>query len=172
MNTHNLSPQNCERLSALADSELLREELATLLQAFEQDPKATESWNTYHVIGEVLRSPGSTVPLTDFSFMARFNQQLAKEPDIGIAPLALVSCAGDGSSHAATPVVGEYRIPASNDGNFRWKLLAGFACAMTVSAIAWTMNGSTVAGTLRCDPAPACPGSGASQAWSKRRWES
>lgn len=144
MNTHNLLPQNRELLSALADSELLRDEFTTLLQVCEQDPKATESWNTYHVIGEVLRSPGGTAQLTDFVFMARLNQQLAKEPAVETGPWVLVPQSGADSSCASPVVAGGHRAPAANDGSFRWKLVAGFACAAAVSAIAWNVNGLTV----------------------------
>ena len=141
MNTPKLLPQNCELLSALADGELMREELPALVRACEEDPKASGSWNTYQVIGEVLRSPGSTVQLTDFAFLARLNQQLANEPSFGTGSGASMPHSGAGS--IATPIVavGERRGPASNDGNFRWKMVAGFACAAAVSAIAWTVNG-------------------------------
>ena len=140
MNTHNLLPQHCELLSALADSELVREEFATLFQACGQDSKATDSWNTYHLIGEVLRSPGSAAQLTDFAFLARLNQQLAKEPTFSTGPRVLALHSGVDSSHASPVAVGGHGAPASNDGSFRWKLVAGFACAAAVSAIAWNVN--------------------------------
>lgn len=131
MNTDKLHPQNGELLSALSDSELKPEEFAALSHAYKKDSAASGSWDAYHVIGKALRSPGSTVQLTDFAFLARLNQQLAKEPSFGTG------------LWASTPIVaaGERRGPASNDGNFRWKMVAGFACAAAVSAIAWSVNG-------------------------------
>ena len=40
-----------------------------------------------------------------------------------------------------TTAAGMRRAPASNDGNFRWKMVAGFACAAAISAIAWNVSG-------------------------------
>lgn len=141
MTTHKLLPQNSERLSALADGELMQEEFPALFQACEQDPGASGSWNAYHVIGEVLRSPGSTVQSTDFAFVARLNQQLAKELSFGTGPRVSAPHSGVDSIQTLSKVVGEHRGPASNDGNFRWKMVAGFACVAAVSAIAWSVNG-------------------------------
>ena len=144
MTTHKLLPQNSERLSALTDGELMREEFPALFQACEQNPGVSGSWNTYHVIGEVLRSPGSTVQATDFAFLARLNQQLAKEPSFGTGPRVSAPHSGVDSIQTLSKVVGEHRGPASNDGNFRWKMVSGFACVAAVSAIAWSMNGLMV----------------------------
>lgn len=141
MNIPTLPPQNCELLSALADGELMQEDLSTLCQACDQDPTLPDSWNTYHVIGEVLRSPGSTVQFTDFAFVARLNQQLAKEPSSGTGPQMSATDSGVASIRIAVSAVNQHRGPASNDSNFRWKMVAGFACVAAVSAIAWSVNG-------------------------------
>ena len=140
MNTHKVLSQNCECLSALADGELAQEEFPALLQACGRDPTASGSWSTYHVIGELLRSPGNTVQLTDFAFLARLKQELAKEPSFGKDSQVPVSHSGVNSVFTSAMVVGERRGPASNDGSFRWKVVAGFACAAAVSAIAWNVN--------------------------------
>ena len=140
MNTDKLLPQNCERLSALADGELGQEEFAALLQACERDPTASGSWSTYHVIGELLRSPGNTVQLADFAFLARLKEELAKEPPFGMDSKVPLPHPGVNSVFTSAMAVGERRGPASNDGNFRWKVVAGFACAAAVSAIAWNVN--------------------------------
>ena len=141
MNTSKSSPQNSEFLSALVDGELMREEFPTLLQACIQDPAASGSWNTYHVIGEVLRSPGSTVRSTDFAFLARLNQQLAKEPSYVAGPRVPTFDAGVVSIRTPISVANEPRGVAANEGIFRWKMLAGLACAAAVTAVAWSVNG-------------------------------
>ena len=140
MSTHKLSPQSAELLSALADGELMREEVPALFQACEQDPGASGSWGTYHVIGEALRSPGRAVPLTDFAFLARLNQQLAKEASFATGPRVSTSGSGADSSRTSTMAAGKQRGPAANDGNLRWKLVAGFACAASVAAIVWSVS--------------------------------
>jgi sigma-E factor negative regulatory protein RseA len=133
MQTPELSPQNCELLSALADGELQHQEWAALLQACDHDPAAFGHWNAYHVIGEALRCPGVAVELTDASFLTRLNRQLAKQSSVR-PELQTVT---------PTPVsvpVGDRRKPASNDSHFRWKMGAGFACAAAVGAVAWNAS--------------------------------
>jgi sigma-E factor negative regulatory protein RseA len=141
MNTHKLSLQNGEFLSALADGELRREELPALFDACEDDVTASERWNAYHRIGEALRSPGSTVQSADFAFLARLNQQLMNEPSFGTVPQ--VSTPHSSLDSTPIPIVnaGERRGPAANESTFRWKMVAGFACAVAVSAMAWSVNG-------------------------------
>lgn len=155
MNTPELSPQkpqNGELLSALADGELMLEEVFALFQTCGQNPAASDSWNTYHAIGEVLRSPGSPVQLTDLAFVARLNQQLAKEPSFASGPQTSISTStitftstpnsGVVPMPVATTLAGERTGAASNDGHFRWKMLAGFACVAAVCAITWSVSGS------------------------------
>ena len=83
MKTPELSPENCELLSALADGELQQQEWPALLQACVHDPAASGHWNSYHLIGEALRCPGGAVQLIDASFLTRLNLQLAKQPHAG-----------------------------------------------------------------------------------------
>ena len=144
MNTHKLSPQNCENLSALADGELAQGEFQLLLQICEQDPRAYDCWDTYHALGELLRSPSSKVQLSDPVFLARLNQQLAKEPSFETRSLIPASDGGVGDTNLPRKVVGEHRESASNDAYFGWKAVAGFACIAVTSAIAWNINGLTL----------------------------
>ena len=139
MTTDKLSPQNLELLSALTDGELTREELPNLFEIF-GDPAAAGIWNTYHVVGEVLRSPGSAVQLTDLAFLDRLTQQLLKEPSFGTGSRMPAPVSGAGSRPIAVLAVDGPRGPASNDGNFRWKVVAGFACVTAVSTIAWGVS--------------------------------
>lgn len=138
MSNHQLLTPKPEGLSALADGELTPRELLALFQAGEQDPAAFGHWDSYHVIGEALRSPGRTVELADPAFLARLNLQLAKEPSLvtgSRVPLHEVS-----DSHVLPAVVGGHVAPASNDSAFRWKLVTGFACAAAVFSIAWNVS--------------------------------
>lgn len=125
MNTTKSQLTTCERLSALADGELDREELLLLLEACKTEDIAAGSWSTYHVIGDVLRSPSLAAGKPSSSFLLRLNQRLDVErarpvAETDVAQSALV-----------------YRDPAANDGIFRWKLAAGFASLTAVAAIAW-----------------------------------
>ena len=142
MKTPELSPENCELLSALADGELQQQEWSALLQACVHDPAASGHWNSYHLIGEALRCPGGAVQLTDALFLTRLNLQLAKQPHAGPElqttmpmPYSGVVCAS-----ASTTTLGDRREPASNDDHFRWKMVAGLACAAIVCVVAWNTS--------------------------------
>jgi sigma-E factor negative regulatory protein RseA len=139
------STQTSELLSALADGQLSRKDVATALQACERDESALVGWNTYHLIGEVLRLPGglsaSAVRGADMVFVSRLSQRLALEPlstaelqSFDLDPAILVM--GNGAADLI-----HHRGAASNDGNFRWKLLAGLASMAAVAAIAWNASG-------------------------------
>ncbi|SFB78700.1 anti sigma-E protein, RseA [Polaromonas sp. OV174] len=142
----NPSMQTPELMSALVDGQLERDELAAALQACQHDESALSSWSTYHLIGDVLRAPGhSAAPVTvaaEREFVSQLNRRLAQE-----APLA--SALGAAEPVAAVPIIKavpashslQRRGPASNDGNFRWKLVAGLASLAAISAIAWNTSG-------------------------------
>ena len=132
-----------ELLSALADGQLGDEEFAAALDACGHDESALDCWNTYHLIGDVLRSPANQpAPLatdTELAFVGRLNKRLAQESPIRAQPASV----GPVPAAPLKPVADliHHRGPASNDGNFRWKLIAGVASLAAVSAIAWNASG-------------------------------
>ncbi len=123
------STQVLEQLSAMADGELVKDEFAIALQACLQDDAALACWNNYHLIGDALRSPAPVMRGMDADFLARFNQRLALEPSLEASPVT------------RDVQLGDMAKPASNDSNFRWKLVAGFASLMAVLAVAWNAIG-------------------------------
>jgi len=70
-----------EQLSALMDGELSEAEAARLIKAMKNDDALHEAWNTYHVLGDALR----TSPQLSSDFNATLMQRLAQEPTI-LAP--------------------------------------------------------------------------------------
>lgn len=131
-----------EGLSALADDELEDEEVAALLAACEQDEAALGCWCRYQLIGEVLRSPvqawSGTALDAELDFVSRLGQRLAQE---AVAPpLAPAAPAPEPESESRlTAAQFQQRGPASNDGNFRWKLVASVTSLAAVSLIAWNV---------------------------------
>lgn len=122
-----------ERLSALADGQLQGDELRQTLDAVGADAQLRASWQTYHVVGEVLRT-GRHAPCSDASaFMTRLNQRLAAEsielPRLQAQPVAV-----------ARHVRGE----AANEPVFRWKMVAGLASVAAAAAIGWAWVGSGI----------------------------
>lgn len=125
-----------EWLSALADGELAAHEVALAFAVCKQDVAMRGNWNTYHLIGDVLRTAmpasGAVVQGADVAFLERLNQRLkGEEISRNVLP--------DAALHAVVAVV-HHRGPASNDSNFRWKLVAGFASLGAVASIAWSLS--------------------------------
>lgn len=143
MNTMKSSMHTSELLSALADGQLVGEEFAAALQGCQQDASALARWDSYHLIGDVLRQPArapvSQLYGADGAFLARFNQRLAKETQAGVAPPDAAASSVVAGAVVDAPMLP--RRPAANDESFRWKLVAGFASLAAVSAIAWNASG-------------------------------
>lgn len=133
-----------ELLSALADGQLAGDDFSTALQACRDEASAQASlasWNTYHLIGEALRAPGVPVKAADLEFVSRLSQRLAHEPLLG-AVTRTVDPEPVATVKGAIPAeLVHHHGTASNDANFRWKLVAGFASLAAVSAIAWNALG-------------------------------
>lgn len=130
------SMQTKELLSALADGQLGGEDFATALKTCVEEQSAQSalaSWNAYHLIGEVMRSPAPVVRATDMAFVSRLNQRLAQEPLVSVMPRSL-------GVESVVSELSHHRSPASNEGMFRWKLVAGLASLAAVSAIAWNAS--------------------------------
>ena len=128
-----------ELLSALADGQLGEQDFVAALEACGRDDTALECWNTYHLIGDFLRSPADlrASPLAvggDIGFASRLSARLAQET---VATSAAVPAA----RLPVYPGIIHHRGPASNDSSFRWKLVAGVASLAAVSAIAWNASG-------------------------------
>ena len=70
-----------EQLSALMDSELSDAEAQRLIKSMKANPALQQSWDSYHLISDVLRK--SPVMSSDFS--AKLSQRLAQEPTV-LAP--------------------------------------------------------------------------------------
>ena len=118
-----------ELLSAFADGELEGEELAQALDLCTQDA-ARVSWQTYHLIGDVLRSPELARASDSERFLLRLRAELAQSPAQSTAPPVAVPV----SAETITMAPGG---SAANDSIWRWKLVAGFASLAAVAAIGW-----------------------------------
>lgn len=126
-----------ELLSALADGQAGELDLAAALDACGQGDAALDCWNTYHLIGDFLRSPADLRACTaaggELGFASRLGARLAQEAVVTAVP------ADTGRLPASAGVV-QQRGPASNDSSFRWKLVAGAASLTAVCAIAWNAS--------------------------------
>lgn len=153
--------QNRELISALADGQLASEDFARVLAACEGDVDALAHWNAYHLIGDVLRSPGLAAPACDAAFVTRLRARLSREPafDTASAGIVTVDLAVQNPPTLAGRTVGSPPREAANDASFRWKLVAGFASVAAVAAIAWNAG----MGFLAPSAAPQLAGSNGAQ---------
>ncbi|MEO7886086.1 MAG: sigma-E factor negative regulatory protein [Polaromonas sp.] len=150
------SMHTSELMSALADGQLDGDELAAALHASRHDNAAIAAWDTYHLIGDALRSPALGTRGADPTFLARLNQRLVQEPSLGSNSRPAVAA----TDAVQTPAqeISQQRGQAANDSDFRWKLVAGVASLAAVTAIAWNASG-----LLSSGPAPQLAQSAVSQ---------
>ncbi|MDP3172090.1 MAG: sigma-E factor negative regulatory protein [Polaromonas sp.] len=142
MNTMKPTTQNLELISALADGQLASDDFAAVLAVCEADDQALASWNAYHLIGDVLRSPGLASQVSDAAFITRLRTRLAEEPVVDTrATVAAVSAI----LPAKPGVSGDTGREASNDSSFRWKLVAGFVSVAAVVVVAWNTGPTLLA---------------------------
>lgn len=123
--------QTQEMISALADGQLRGEAFARGVQVAAADPAALETWHTYHVIGDVLRSGEFTPGMVPQAFLSRVQGRLLQEQRAGATQGATVPF--------VLPASQPGERPAANDASFRWKVVAGFASLTAMAAIGWTM---------------------------------
>lgn len=127
-----------ENLSALADGELDGDETARLMALPPADLDGLRAtWQTYHLIGDVLRGGEQTAVHASSDFLSRLQARLAEEEPLAPArPLAT-------PAEPAVQVVVAHATESANDASFRWKMVAGCASFVAVAALAWTVVGGT-----------------------------
>lgn len=130
---------NKELLSALVDGELHGEELEQAL-ACAESAEGCASWEIYHLVGDVLRSP-DLAHHSQHDLLSGLREKLAQEPP----PLQLASSqlqqVTTGLAQSDARVV-PLRDPAANISVFRWKVAASFATVAAVAALGWNLLGT------------------------------
>lgn len=115
-----------EQLSALMDGELKGDAFAEALLLAQED-EVLATWELYHVVGDVLRSPElAQHAVAPNPLIAKLREQMAQEP---VFPQQAPAMSLDA---VAVP-----DLPAANASVFRWKMVAGVASLAAVAAIAW-----------------------------------
>lgn len=139
-----------EMVSALADGQLRGDAFAQAVDAVSRDAQARATWHTYHLIGDVLRSPELAHASPSEEFLARLQGRLAQEPGFSaerpVVDTGLVLTARTDLS-----------VEAANASSFRWKLVAGVASVAAVAAIGWGMVGSLTGKPEQAELAQARP---------------
>ncbi len=120
-----------EQVSALLDGQLRGEDFARTVEQVCGQDELRGTWNTYHVVGDVLRSGRHTICRDSPAFLAGLRERLASE---GVKPAAAVPVAPVAE---AVP-----QAEAANEPIFRWKLVAGAASLAAAAAIGWNWVGN------------------------------
>lgn len=128
--------KNRELVSALADGQLRGEEFARTVEWLNEADDAQMSWDTYHLVGEVLRSGETVASAVDTAFMQRLKLSLQQEKPLRLNVNAINSVASCAVSTGATGL-NDSKVESANNASFRWKLLAGVASLAAVSVIGW-----------------------------------
>ena len=121
-----------ERVCDLVDGRVPNGECARGFEALLCDAEAVQTWHTYHVIGDVLRSAELAPTSSDNAFLERLQRRLAQEP---IRPVL---------AENVHPVIAHSSLPSANASVFRWKMLAGVASIALVGVVGlspWTQTG-------------------------------
>lgn len=133
---------NKELLSAMVDGELRGEELEQAL-ACAESAEGCASWELYHLVGDVLRSP-DLAHHSQHNLLTGLRAQLAQEPALQLQPSQLQQVAA-GMEQTQAPVVA-LRDPAANHSVFRWKVAASFATVAAMAALGWNLVATPVGG--------------------------
>jgi sigma-E factor negative regulatory protein RseA len=135
-----------EQVSALADGQLHGADGDAVSRVVGQicsQEDLQETWRTYHLVGDVLRSGTHTACADSGEFVARLRQRLVVEaaPSVVADPIAAVGSPQD----------------AANEPVYRWKMLAGVASLAAAAAIGWNWVGPSAQGPVQAQLAQQAP---------------
>lgn len=124
---------SCDRgqISDLVDGRLAGQELDGALASMSDD-EACAQWRMYHLIGDTLRARELCQFDCDTDFVTRLRGKLGPQDAAEVEQRPVTR---------AAPMI-DTAQPAANEGNFRWKLVAGMASFLAVAAIGWTVVGA------------------------------
>ena len=117
-----------EQLSALTDGQLDGQDFEQAMQ-FAHEEEGRASWQLYHLVGDVLRSPELAHHAGNGAFLQRLQQRLAEEPVPGRP------------SQESLQTIVLPQAPAAQAANasvFHWKMVAGLASVAAVAVVGWS----------------------------------
>lgn len=115
--------ENNELVSALVDGQLRDAEFSRVMAHLEDSSEARQRWQSYHVVGDALRTGHADVSAHDADFVLRLRARLQQEvPSLTVqAPVKSIPQA--------------VRSASAND--HRWRLVVGLASVVMVAVLAW-----------------------------------
>ncbi len=133
-------PEPGERISALVDGWLQGDDLARGMDDVLSHPQSVQTWHTFHVVGDVLRSSELAPSDDGFAFWQRLEGRLALEP---ARPVAITEANATYQVGLVAQPSPDVVIASANASVFRWKALAGFSFTALVGVVGlglWTQS--------------------------------
>jgi len=118
--------RNNELVSALMDGALDGDDLARALEELSADSALDGTWDTYHLVGQAIRSSTEPVQAHDPAFVTRLRQQLVLETPELIA-----------ASPFLTRAEGQKALKTTVANDSWWQRVAGLASIALVGVLAW-----------------------------------
>ncbi len=134
-----------ELVSDLMDARLSEQAFAEAVGEVALTGHAREKWNTYHLMGDLLRSGKPMTLSDDAGFLSRFQQRLQAETAVPLAPangFRSLLTGAEGAIVAPTVAQGSR---AANDAHFLWKWVGGLASLAVVGIVGWNVAGDILA---------------------------
>lgn len=131
-----ITDENPELISALADGQLRGVEFAHTLEQLHRSATARSTWHAYHVVGDVLRSGESVRSSNDAEFVQRLRSRLQSET---VVPLAFEPHVWTANEGLAGKELADRHDPhgSANEAWFSWKRVSGMMSLVIVSLIVW-----------------------------------
>ena len=127
-----------EALSALADNEASERDIQRACSAWREQPEARERWQSYQLIGDVMRSEGlARAKSSDADFLAGVRARLDQEAVV-LAPAALPTAAHASASAPQVASLADARALRHRRWAGPLSVAAGFV--MVISAVVSTLN--------------------------------
>lgn len=131
-----------EQMSALADGQLQGTEFSAAVDLALNDAAAREAWDSFHLVGDLLRSSEMASQAIHSGFTERWKARLEQlEQQDQPVPVAKGLAAMDG--RLLPPTLQPTPVSASNDSGSRWKWAAGFLSLAVMAAVGWVAVGKS-----------------------------
>ncbi len=120
------SIESAELVSALVDGQLQGDEFVQALADLASSSEARSNWDTYHLLGEVMRSSEGQVRAHDADFVLRLRQRMVMDA-IEMVAIHAEEIRSEGQKQS--------KMISANDGS--WRRFAGLASVALVGVLAW-----------------------------------
>jgi len=120
------SVESAERISALLDGQLQGAEFDQALAELAFSNEARSDWDTYHLVGDIMRSGAVPVCAHDADFVLKLRQRIAKNA-IEMVAIPAVEIRAGAQKHL--------KQGSANDAS--WRRVAGLASVVLAAVLTW-----------------------------------